>query len=159
MCLTHPISIAQWKCPIIKQREAEREGEELVYRHNLEKWAMKRLVQVGFRKGSSCQQHEKLIWLHRNTSFCRPLWCLRWVKNLPVIWETQVQSLGCKDPLEKGMATHSSILAWRIPWTEEPGRLQSRGPQRVKHDWASNTHTHFLLYILFTTRIPPHMLF
>ena len=46
----------------------------------------------------------------------------------------QVQSLGWEDPLEKGMATHSSILAWRIPWTEEPGGLQSTGSQRVKHD-------------------------
>ena len=48
--------------------------------------------------------------------------------------DTQVQSLGREDPLEKGMATHSSILAWRIPWTEEPGRLQSMGSQRVRHD-------------------------
>ena len=47
------------------------------------------------------------------------------VKNLPAMWEMQVQSLGREDPLEKGMATHSSILAWRIPWTEEPGGLQS----------------------------------
>ena len=49
------------------------------------------------------------------------------VKNLPAMQETQVQSLGQEDPLEKGMATHSSILAWRIPWTEEPGGLQSNG--------------------------------
>ena len=56
------------------------------------------------------------------------------VKNPPAMWETWVQSLGCKDPLEEGMATHSSILAWRIPWTEEPGRLQSMGSQRVRHD-------------------------
>ena len=49
------------------------------------------------------------------------------VKNLPVVQETWIQSLGWKDPLEKGMATHSSILAWRIPWTEDPGRLQSMG--------------------------------
>ena len=52
------------------------------------------------------------------------------VKNLPAMQETWVQSLGCEDPLEKGMATHSSILAWRIPWTEEPGGLQSMGSQR-----------------------------
>ena len=52
------------------------------------------------------------------------------VKRLPVMWETQVQSLGREDPLEKAMATHSSILAWRIPWTEEPGGLQSMGSQR-----------------------------
>ena len=56
------------------------------------------------------------------------------VKNLPVKLETQVQSLGWEDPLQKGMATHSSILAWRIPWTEEPGRLQSMGSQRVRHN-------------------------
>ena len=56
------------------------------------------------------------------------------VKRLPTMWETQVQSLGQEDLLEKGMATHSSILAWRIPWTEEPGGLQSMGSQRVGHD-------------------------
>ena len=56
------------------------------------------------------------------------------VKNLPATWETWVQSLGLEDPLQKEMATHSSILAWRIPWTEEPGGLQSVGSQRIGHD-------------------------
>ena len=56
------------------------------------------------------------------------------VKNLPEMQETQVRSLGWEDPLEKGTATHSSILAWRIPWTEEPGGLQSIGSQGVGHD-------------------------
>ena len=56
------------------------------------------------------------------------------LKHLPPMRDTRVQSLGREDPLEKEMATHSSILAWRIPWTEEPGRLQSTGPQRVGHD-------------------------
>ena len=56
------------------------------------------------------------------------------VKNLPAMKKTQVRSLGRKDPLEKGMATHSSFLAWRIPWTEEPGGPQSMGSQRVRHD-------------------------
>ena len=55
------------------------------------------------------------------------------VKSLPAVQESRVQSLGWEDPLEKGMATHSSILAWKIPWTEEPGR-QSMGSQRVGHD-------------------------
>ena len=55
------------------------------------------------------------------------------VKNLPAMWETWVQSLGWEDPLEKGQATHSTILAWRVPWTEEPGGLQSKGLQRVGH--------------------------
>ena len=56
------------------------------------------------------------------------------VKNPPAMQETRVQSLGQEDPLEKGMVTHSSILTWRIPWTEEPGRLQSTKSQRVRHD-------------------------
>ena len=56
------------------------------------------------------------------------------VKNPPAMREIWVQSLGWEDPLEEGMATHSSILAWRIPWTEEPGGLQSLGSQRVGHD-------------------------
>ena len=62
------------------------------------------------------------------------------VKNLPAMQETWVRSLGWEDSLKKGMATHCSILAWRIPWTEDPGWLQSTGLQRVRHDWAANTH-------------------
>ena len=56
------------------------------------------------------------------------------VKNLPAMQETRVQSLSQKDPLEKEMTTHPSILAWRIPWTEEPGKLQSMGSQRIRHN-------------------------
>ena len=56
------------------------------------------------------------------------------VKRLPTMWETQVRSLGWEDPLEKEIATHSSTLAWKIPWAEEPGSLQSMGSQRVGHD-------------------------
>ena len=56
------------------------------------------------------------------------------LKRLPAMWETWVRSLGQEDPLEKGMATHSGILTWRIPWTEEPGGLQSTGSQRVGYD-------------------------
>jgi len=61
------------------------------------------------------------------------------VKNLPAVQETQVQSLGWENPLEKEMATHSSILAWKISWTEKPGGLQSVGSQRVEHDWVTNS--------------------
>ena len=71
------------------------------------------------------------------------------VTNLPAVQETQVQSLGQEDPLEKEMATHSSILTWKIPWTEEPGELQSMGSQRVGHDWATNTQTHSCLWTLW----------
>ena len=56
------------------------------------------------------------------------------IKNLPAMQETQVRSLGQENDLEEGLATHFSILAWRIPWNEEPGRLQSGGSQRVRHD-------------------------
>ena len=68
------------------------------------------------------------IYTHRASLVAQRL------KRLPGMQETQVQSLGQEAPLEKGMATHSSTLAWRIPWTEEPGRLQSMGLQRVGHD-------------------------
>ena len=71
-------------------------------------------------------------------------------KDLPAMRETWVWSLGQEDRLQKGVATHSSILAWRIPWTEEPGGLQSMGLQSVRHDWVTkHTHTH--------THTPPLM--
>ena len=77
------------------------------------------------------------------------------VKNLPAMQETQVRSLGGEDPLEKGMATHFSVLAWRSPWTEEPGGLGSTGSQRVRHDRATNTHTNIFstMPILFHLKL------
>ena len=68
------------------------------------------------------------------------------IKNWPAMQETWVPSLGQEDPLEKGMVTHFSILAWRIPWTGEPGGLQSTGSQRIGHDWVTNN------FIFFPTR-------
>ena len=67
------------------------------------------------------------------------------IKNRPAMRKTWVPSLGWEDPLEEGMATHSSILSWRIPWTEEPGRLQSMGSKRVRHNGATK-------YIQLTTK-------
>ena len=64
---------------------------------------------------------------------------------------TQVQSLGWEDSPEKGMPNHSNILTWKVIWTEEPGRLQSMGSQRVRHDWVTNTFSfHFSIFIKFT---------
>ena len=63
------------------------------------------------------------------------------VRNLPIVWETQVRSLSWEDPLEKKIAAYSSILAWKIPWTKEPGRLQSTGSQRVRHNLVTSTTT------------------
>ena len=70
------------------------------------------------------------------------------LKHLPETLETQVRSLGWEDSLEKEMVTHSSILAWRISWREEPGRLQSMGLQRVGHDWATSLSLSFLSFRL-----------
>ena len=82
---------------------------------------------------------------------CRASLVAQMVKNLPAMQETQVQSLGREDPLENGMATHSSILVWRIPWIEEPGGPQSTGSQTAGYDWVTSTVT-----ALFFTRLEPH---
>ena len=75
------------------------------------------------------------------------------VKNLPAIQETEAQSLGQEEPLEEELATHFSILACRIPWTEKPGGLQFLGLQRVGHDWATNFHFSFHnVYLSFSSR-------
>ena len=71
------------------------------------------------------------------------------VKRLPAIWETQVRFLGWEDPLEEEMATHSSTLSWKIPWTEEPGGLQSMRSQRVGHDWMASLSFLFIPYLIF----------
>ena len=87
----------------------------------------------GLGKGSSSQG-----------DFMSSLWAslvAQMVKNLPAMPETQVWSLGLEYPLGKGKANHCSILAWRVPWTEEPGRLQSIVSQRVRQDWVPNTFT------------------
>ena len=78
----------------------------------------------------------------RDESLCWASLVAQLVKNPPALRETWVPSLCWEDALEERMAIHSSILAWRIPWTEEPGRLQFMESQRVGHDWATYTHTH-----------------
>ena len=83
-----------------------------------------------------CNRNKECLWWTYRSSLVAQT-----IKRLPTTRETQVQSLGREDPLEKEMATHSSSLAWRIPWTEEPGRLQSMGSQRVGHDWATSLHS------------------
>ena len=101
------------------------------------------LAQVGCghaREGTACSV--SLLW-HLNggevtttspENITRASLVAQTVKHLPAMWETWVRSLGWEDPLDKEMATHSSTLAWKIPWMEEPGRLQSMGLQRVGHN-------------------------
>ena len=99
--------------------------------------------------GSASYEWPQLGWTqisstsHISSAVYQGIFSWQWQdpKNLPAMQETWVLSLGWEDPLEKGMATHSSILAWRSPWTEEPGGLQSLGLQRVRHDRVTNTFT------------------
>ena len=86
------------------------------------------------------------VWQHEgHEGLWQDLWKWRaslvaqMVKNPPAMWKTWVWSLGWEGPLEKGTAAHSNILAWRIPWTEEPGWVQSMGSQRLRHDWVTFT--------------------
>ena len=88
------------------------------------------------------------MYIHTYCIWASPV--AQMVKNLPAMQETWARSLGREDPLEKKMAIHSSILAWRIPWTEDPGGLQSIGLQRVWHNWVTNTHTHILYTHTYT---------
>ena len=81
---------------------------------------------------AACSLYFRFIWTRE--SYLQASLMAQMAKNLPAMQETWVQSPGREDPLEKVMATRSSIRAWRIPWTEEPGRLQSMGLQRVRHD-------------------------
>ena len=95
-------------------------------------WGWKRFS-LGSKDPVSCRDcFVYLSGINREASLVAQL-----VNNLPTIWETWVWFLGCEDLLEKGTATHSSTLAWRIPWTEEPGGPQSMGSQRVRHNWVT----------------------
>ena len=78
------------------------------------------------------------------------------IKNLPAMQESQVWPLGQEDTLQKGMPTHSTILAQRIPWREEPGGLQSMGLQRVRHDWVTKTQTHTGQYLKISDGKPQY---
>ena len=111
-----------------------------------------------------CHSHESHRWLtlisvSLNSTFHLPVETLvaQTVKNLPAMQETWVQSLGQEDPLETEMATHSSILAWKIPWTEETGALQSMGLQRVRHDWATELTEVLTRWEKLTNGAPKHV--
>ena len=83
--------------------------------------------------------YQDIIHFHHLKSFLGIFPVAQTLKNLPAMQETQAGFLDWEDPLEKGVAIHSSIIAWRIPWTEEPGGSQTAGSQRVRHNWATNT--------------------
>ena len=83
-------------------------------------------------------------WFNKKYIFKLSFWLRQTAKNLPVMQETWVLPLGQEGPLEKVMATHCNILAWKISWTEDPGRLQSMVSQRVGHNWMTNSLFHIL---------------
>ena len=105
---------------------------------------------VGMSLMKECEWHSRKVKQHvrrpgdkrAGSILVRASLVAQMVKRLPWMQETWVWSMGWEDPLEKRMATHSSILSWRIPWTEEPGGLQSMELQRFWHDWATNRHKH-----------------
>ena len=105
-------------------------------------WMRGRCLAKTMQPISGKQCRESRLWLEIPYASLWASLVAQMAKNPLAMPEIQVQSLGGEHPLEKGMATHSSILAWRIPWTEESGRLHSMGSQRVGHNWATNTHTH-----------------
>ena len=94
------------------------------------------------RQNDLCSFPRQTIQYHNNPSLCPDL-VTQTVKHLSTMQETRVWALVWEDPLEKEMAIHSSTIAWKIPWTEEPGRLQSMGSQRVGHDWATSLSLYF----------------
>ena len=130
--------------PACQYRRQKRQGFSAWVRKIF--WSRKQQPTPVFLPGKS-QGQKSLVgyspWGHKelaeNTHFASLV--AQSVKNLPAMQETWVRSLGQEIPLEKEMAAHSSILAWRIPWTEEPGGLQSIGSQRVGHDWGDLAHT------------------
>ena len=102
--------------------------------HNFTPWKLCRILTAHF--SSPCPQHSYL---------CILTYVVQTVKRLPTMWETRVQSPGQEDLLEKEMATHSTILVWKIPLTEKPGRLQFTGLQRVGHYWVTSFNFTFNL--------------
>ena len=125
-------------------------------------WNKKLIVWIKLKTHTHTDDHSSMHWkesknrikmfllflFYFHYSFDRTSLVTRTVKHLPTMQETGVQSLGQEDPLEKEMAPHSSTLAWKIPWTEEPGGLQSMWSQRVGYDWATSLslwQRHYLL--------------
>ena len=108
-------------------------------------WKIPWMEESGRLQSMGSHQSDMTEWLHffhfsfqRLMELYKTLMVAQMVKNLPAVQETQVPSLGWEHPLEKEMAIHSSILTWKILWTEEPGELQSMESQRAGHDWVTN---------------------
>ena len=104
-------------------------------------WRKASILCAASGERTDLEQKEKLLLpLGSPRDMVRASFMAQWIKNLPAVQGTQIWYLGGEDSLQKEMATHSSILAWKISWTEEPGGLQSMGLQKVGHNWVTNTY-------------------
>ena len=118
---------------------------DLISKH----WCVLLFIPLDFRKNSSLYWIDYFVYLVSNVVSL----VAHMVKSMPAMQEAWVQSLGQDESLEEGMSTHSSILAWRVQWTEEPGRPQSTGSHRVGHDWATNIHSCIYMCVCIVTQM------
>ena len=134
-------SVLAWRIPGTKEPSGLLSKGSRRVGHNWSDLAAAAAEYSDIAQSSIKIEYIQVYKLEHNLVFClqvRASLVAQRLKHLPPMWETRVQSLGREDPLEKEMVTHSSILAWRIPWMEKPGRLQSTGSQRVGHNWATS---------------------
>ena len=120
-------------CCFSEKKKDERKKEEKLF-NMPERYILAWEILLPYLINSIVSFNLFLFSSHKLSSYTKTSLVVQMVKRLSTMWETRVQALGWEDPLEKEMAIHSSAIAWRIPWTEEPGRLQSMGSQRVGHD-------------------------
>ena len=133
-CLENPRDRGAWWAAVYRVAQSRTRLKRLSSSSSSARWCSSyKSIRISFFRQRS-KISTRLFNADYSAQHCWAFLVAQMIKNLPAMRETQVQSLGQEDPLEKGMATHSSILAWRTPWTEEPGRLQYMGLQRVRRD-------------------------
>ena len=146
---------AQWKCEFPDPAQQRQKPEVISTIFTI----------IEIFQNSKCRKYDKRLWSwpsefksrHLSYSMMKGGFpCGSDAKESTWMQETRAPSLGWEDPLKEDMATHSSILAWRIPWTEQPGGLQSMASQRLRHDWTTNTHdekTTFYIWNCFNATV------
>ena len=141
LCLTHHIVIKLCKMPRLPWRSYDCNRAKMVHNRLILRETISHLNAPKYVGQTHCflwKLHYCLGYLAGLPDQLWPSPVAQMVKHLPAMWETQVWSLGQEDTLEKEMAIHSSTLAWKIPWMEEPGRLQPMRSQRIGHDWVTS---------------------
>ena len=129
-----PVDSSHWPCHSVLFSSSRRRNKLWLTNYGVRPWK-------SLTHSVSLIYFLKILFIYFDMDLLKMTQVAQMVKNLPAVQKTWVLPLSREDPLEKGKATHSSILAWRIPWMEEPGELQSMDSQRVRHNWVTNTHT------------------